>query len=212
MIRVNLLPVRKARRRSRGLIQLLLFFGVVVFQIVLLGATYFYFAIDRDDLRSQVAEKEERVEELEGQTEEISQFQDELEEYEEQQEVLERLQARRIGPVQMLDELQKMLSPPIDEEARHAQLRKDWDVDGWQPRRVWLESFHEDEDQFRLDGYAADADDVAQFLLRMTTAVHFDNVELDHIERHGDEDGEYVSFHMYGDYDYSGFDRGEQDS
>ncbi len=203
MIRVNLLPVRKARRRSRGLVQLLLFFGVIVFQIILLAATYFYFAVDRDDLRSDVEEYEEAVAQLEEDTEELDRLRDDASRLQEQFEVLSSLEARRVGPVPMLDELQAMLTPAVGAAEQQVTARRHWDP-GWEPRRVWLERFSEGEGgSFELDGQAADTDDVAQFLQRMTNAEYFANVELDYIQQQGEHD--LVSFHMYGDYDYGGF-------
>ncbi len=211
MIRVNLLPVRKARRRSRGLVQLLLFFGVIVFQVILLTVTYFYFAVDRDQLRTQVSESEEEVAELEKQTEELDRLQEEARRLQAQYDILASLEDRRVGPVPMLDELQLMLTPAVGAAERRVAERRGWDPD-WEPRRVWLDSFQESEDnRFVLDGYAADTDDVAQFLQRMTNANYFRNVELDHISQTGDHG--LVSFHMYGEFDYSGFDSDdEQDS
>lgn len=210
MIRVNLLPVRKARRRSRGLVQLLLFFGVIVFQVILLTATYFYFAVDRDDLRSDVAEYEAEVEKLKEDTDELERLQTQAEELQRQYEVLSSLEAKRVGPVPMLDELQEMLTPAVGPVEEDIVERREWGDPSWDPQRVWLESFNEEEGgRFTMDGYAADTDDFAQFLQRLTNATYFRNVDYDHIEHLGDD--ELVGFHVYGDYDYGGFEGGDDD-
>ncbi len=206
MIRVNLLPIRKARRRSQGIRQLALFAGVVAIQLIIFAAIYLYFADELSEVEREVEDIRAEVSSLEEQTEEIEQFQEDARELGAQLEVLAELEARRIGPVQMLDEMQAMLTAPRDQADRAQQLRQNWNAD-WNPRRLWLDSFEEtDESGFTLDGYAADADDVAEFLQRMTRAHYFDNVDLRYVEREGG-DADIVSFHMYGDLDYTGFDR-----
>ncbi len=205
MIRVNLLPIRKARRRSQGIRQLALFAGVVAIEIIIFGAIYLYFADELSQVESEVEDIRAEVSELEEQTAGIDDLQAEAQELGAQLEVLANLEARRIGPVQMLDELQAMVSSPRNEDDRRQQMLSDWNVD-WNPHRLWLENFQETEESgFTLEGFAANADDVAEFLQRMTSARYFNNVDLRYVEREsGDTD--LVSFHMYGDLDYTGFE------
>ena len=108
----------------------------------------------------------------------------------------------------MLDEIQAMLSPYRNEEDRVNQLRRDWNVD-WDTRRLWVQDFSEAEGEFSLNGFAGTADDVAEFLQRMTTAYHFDNVQLDVVERMGRERDSLVRFRIYGELSYTGFDNDE---
>ena len=204
MIRVNLLPVRKSRRRSQGRTQLFLFAGVILIQVGMLAIIFVW-------MNDQLAENKEEVERLEEMVSELEEDQEDLEYLEAQREDLEQqlgaiqqLDDQRIGPVQMLDALQAMLSP-IEDEARIGEHHEDWNVD-WEPRRLWLENFIEhDESRFSLDGRAGDGDDVAEFLARISTSEYFDNVELDHVTREGG-DQELVSFELDGDLDYTGFD------
>ncbi len=204
MIRVNLLPVRKARRRSQGRMQLILFGGVLLILMAILAVVHLYYHDQLNQWQDEVSDAEATIAELEEETAGIEELEREARQLSAQLEALNELEARRVGPVQMLDELQAMLSPPRDEEARVAQMRRDWNVE-WDTRRLWIDSFEEGDGGFTLDGYAGNADDVAEFLQRMTTAVYFGNVELDYIDRQGG-DAELVSFHLRGELDYTGFD------
>lgn len=210
MIRVNLLPVRKARRRSQGRMQLILFGGVIVILVAILTVIHLYYNDQLTQWQDRVDESQSVIDGLEEETAGIEDLEREAEMLASQLAVLNDLEARRVGPVQMLDELQAMLSPPRDEEDRVAQLRRDWNVE-WDTRRLWIESFSETGDEFTLNGYAGNADDVAEFLQRMTTAVYFNEVELDFIDRQGGSHN-LVSFRLYGELSYTGFgDQGSDD-
>lgn len=212
MIRVNLLPVRKSRRRSEGRLQLLLFVGVIVLELALLTAAYLWVNDRLSNHQEQVDTLQTKVEELEEETEHVDRARDRLKELDEQLGAIRELEQRRIGPVQMLDELQAMVSEPRDEEDRIRQMERGWTVD-WNPHRVWIDSFQEDGDGgFTLDGHAGDGDDVAEFLARMNTAVYFRDVELDYIQRESGAASELVSFHLYGELDYTGFDEEEEEA
>ena len=204
MIRVNLLPIRKARRRSQGRMQLILFGGVLLILMAILAVVHLYYVDQLNQWTEVVDDAEARIAQLEEETAGMDALEREAQELTAQLESLNKLEAGRVGPVQMLDELQAILSPPRDEEDRVAQLRRDWNVE-WDTRRLWIERFQEGEGTFSLDGYAGNADDVAEFLQRMTTAVYFNNVELDYIDRQRG-DAELVSFHLRGELSYTGFD------
>lgn len=204
MIRVNLLPIKKARRRSQGRIQLLLFAGVIVIELAILAAAYFIVNDELSEQEEQVGDLQTVVAELEEDAADVEELQAQAQVYESQLMVLSELEAKRIGPVQMLDEMQAMLSPPRNEEDRVAQLRRDWNVE-WDTRRLWVEAFSEGEEGFSLDGYAGNADDVAEFLHRLTTAIYFDGVELDYVERTSEDGADLVSFHIFGNLSYTGF-------
>jgi type IV pilus assembly protein PilN len=207
MIRVNLLPIKQARRRSQGRVQLLLFAGVVVVEVAILATAFFIINDQLEDQQERVQELRATVSELEQDAADVEQLQQQAQVYIGQLQVLSDLEARRIGPVRMLDEMQAMLSAPRDQEDRVAQLRRDWNVE-WDTRRLWVDRFSEDESGFVLDGHAGNADDVAEFLHRMNTAVYFNNVELDYVTRQSRDDQDLVQFHLFGELSYTGFDDG----
>ncbi len=208
MIRVNLLPIKQARRRSQGRVQIILFVGLIVIELVILFAIYAVVNEQLSEKQTEVAALEQEVQGLERDVAGAEQLEAQVQQLNEQLAVLSELEARRIGPVRMLDEIQAMLSPYRNEEDRVNQLRRDWNVD-WDTRRLWVQDFSEAEGEFSLNGFAGTADDVAEFLQRMTTAYHFDNVQLDVVERMGRERDSLVRFRIYGELSYTGFDNDE---
>lgn len=211
MIRVNLLPVRKSRRRSQGRTQLILFAGVIILEIALLGAAYIYIADELSGHQEEVERLEERVETLEEDAEGLEDMKDDVRSLAQQLEAIQELDDQRIGPVQVLDDLQAMLSPYDDDDPFVADLIERWRNPEWEPRRLWLERFEETgEGGFSLEGRAGDGDDVAEFLARTTMSVYFDNVELDYVQREGGS-ADLVSFQLDGDLDYTGFEDPDAD-
>lgn len=213
MIRINLLPIKQARRRSQGRVQLILFAALVILEVAVLFGAY---ALENEKLEEKkkvVAALEADVKAIEGEVSGAEKLEAEAAQLAEQLGVLTRLEARRSGPVRMLDEIQAILSPPRNAEERVNQLRRDWNVE-WDSRRLWVEKFSEKDGSFDLTGFASNADDVAEFLQRMTTAYHFNDVQLDFVARSG-RSGDLVQFRIYGKLSYLGFedrDDGEKDS
>ncbi len=207
MIRVNLLPIKQARRRSQGRAQLFLFAGLIIVEVLALFAFYLVVSEDRDAKQTEVTALQEQRREIEQEVSEAERLQEEKAALEAQLAVLQELEARRIGPVRMLDEIQAMLSPPRNEEERVTQLRRGWNVD-WDTRRLWMEQFNEGGGEFQLNGFAGSHDDVAEFLQRMTTARYFFNVELEVVERTGGGRGRdgarLVQFRIHGELSYTG--------
>jgi hypothetical protein len=82
-------------------------------------------------------------------------------------------------------------------------LKKDWNVE-WDASRLWLEDFKEKGGEFKLTGGAVSADDVAEFLQRLTTADHFTGVELDFVQAASDKSSRLVDFSLTGKILYAG--------
>ncbi|RDV37009.1 hypothetical protein DV096_15975 [Bradymonadaceae bacterium TMQ3] len=210
MIRVNLLPIKQARRRSAGRTQLLLFAGLLIAELAILFVFYLVESEKLSTRESEVTGLQREVTALESEVADARTLEKEAEALNAQLAVLNNLEAQRIGPVRMLDEIQAMLSPPRNEEERVAQLRKDWNVE-WDTRRLWVESFSEGEGAFELEGMAGSADDVAEFLQRMTTARHFANVQLEYVEtasgggRSASGQVRMVNFRIFGELSYLGY-------
>lgn len=203
MIRVNLLPIRQARRRSAGKTQLVVFAALVALLVAVLAMLYVIEAGELERLQSRVAENEQQVAAAQEEVKDAEQLEADKTKLEQQLGVLKELEKQRTGPVKVLDELQGIMSPPRNEEDRFAQLQRNWNVD-WDPRRLWVEDFSENEGKFSMKGGAVNADDVAEFLQRLTTATHFRNVQLDVVEAKEQDGAKVVNFSLFGDISYSG--------
>jgi|SRR5690554_200664 len=181
MIRVNLLPIKKARRRSEGRTQMVVFVGLVLLQCVLLAVVYLDLSSQVDDLKQEVAVNQREVAEAEKELESTKVLEAKQLEQQQQVDILKELEEKRTGPVRLLDELQAVLSPPRNEAERHARARMNWNVD-WDTRRLWVESWSEANGSFQMTGRALNADDVAEYLERLTSARYFGNIKLNFVK------------------------------
>lgn len=184
MIRINLLPIKKARRRATARREVVAF--IIIALLALVTVAYLYLSAsakleqreaELQSLRAQLEEDKKSI----GDTPEQEKRKQELTQ---QLAVLNDLQKRRSGPVRVLDELQEILSPPRNREAQLAQAQNNWNVD-WDPRRLWITELTENNGAFDIKGAAENADDVAEFMRRLETADHFSNIKLQVVEADG---------------------------
>lgn len=155
MIRINLLPVREARRKA-DLRQQMMMIGVsaAASLVLAVGAQQF--------VRSQIASTNRRIEQLNVQLAQFKPQQEQVDAYkakkadiEQKLQVIERLEKSRSGPVHILDEL-----------ASHT------------PERVWLTTMKANDGRIELEGMSLDNELVAQFLTDLNASPYFANVEL----------------------------------
>jgi Tfp pilus assembly protein PilN len=213
MIRVNLLPIRQERARSAGKFQLLAFAAILVVEIAVFGFLYLSMQDELSGVRADLKETKEAIKELEKDVEETKDYEAREKRLEQKLNVLANIEKKSSGPLGMLTELQTILSPPRNAEERYAQNQKDWNVE-WNPANLWIASMSESGGNFELTGNALDADDVAEFLLRLETADHFDNVQLDYV-RPGDSKAagtQVVEFRVTGTLNYAREDANDDES
>jgi type IV pilus assembly protein PilN len=199
MIRVNLLPIKQARRRTAGKTQLAVFAAVLLSEIALLVLIWVTTTSDLSKLQEDVARNEQAVKVAKDEVKDAEQLQKDRDALTQQLTILADLERQRSGPVRV--------SPPRNEEDRFAQLRKNWNVE-WDTRRLWIESTKETNGAFILKGGAVNADDVAEFLQRLSTGQYFYDVELDVVtavvSKGRNEGDRTVTFELRGKVSYSG--------
>lgn len=177
MLRINLLPVREKRRRTAG--QRHLFLIAVLLGIECLGFFYVY-GEQEEDLSKRMAvnsEKQGRIDKLKKEIGDISELESKKAELEQQQQILDALEVGRQGPVRVLQDIWFMTTPPPDRRTRLAIERRGGQPN-WDPKRLWLTSFIEEEREVTLLGEAKSNDDVAEFLTRLSSSNYFKNVQL----------------------------------
>jgi len=186
MIKVNLLPQRKARR-SAGTDVATKQFALGCAAVVAAGAAVF-FAVDmpkrnklsdlrkaNSDLNGQIAEKQTKLHGFE-----------ELKKAEVQSkaraESIERLVQTKIVPAHVLHELGKVLTregPTMTEAMAKAagngpdsNPNKRFQAE-WDPNHVWMSAFVDNNGTFKLDGGAQSESDVTQLSKRLAASVYF---------------------------------------
>jgi len=175
--RINLLPVKEARKRESGK-QFLALMGIAL--LILVGVMYYWQSETEAELARIEGQNNKitaQLKEAEAKSKQIALMQAEKDELEKQKVVLDGLLEGQAGPVKMLDELSVMLTPVSDPIQKLAQEKRRWNPD-WDPKRLWIMSFVESSRKLKIQGYARTNDDLAEFLHRLNTSKHFVEVRL----------------------------------
>jgi type IV pilus assembly protein PilN len=183
MIKINLLPVKAAKRREQGQRQLLI--GVVVFSATLVGLIIFH--------GTQVAHINEMREHNQQVSKDIAKLKSEIGDYDvikaqrdeliRQRDAIKRLQANRGGPTYMMREISDILTPgkgpTFNKEQYEETIKRDPTFGfnpNWDTRRAWLMSYVETNHNVKIKGGAKSDEDVAEFLKRMKVSAFFSDV------------------------------------
>lgn len=156
MIRINLLPVREARRQANLRQQ-----GVLIGAAVggaLLICIYLHFSITsaQADEQQRIAVAQAELKQLEATRKEVERFRKEKEDIERKLAVIAELERNRQGPVRIMDELATRI-----------------------PKRMWLTKLEMRNGRLELNGVSLDAEIVAAFLASLSESELLSAVELD---------------------------------
>ncbi len=177
MIRINLLPVREQVTKKAGKQVLALFAVLILLEV---GALLWFQGEKGAELtaaQQNNAKISKKIETLQTQTAEVADLESQKVELEQQKTVLDGLVEGQSGPVRMLTELSSMLTPTEDPQKKLEMLNRGWNPD-WDPRRLWLDGFIERNRALKISGHARTNEDLAEFLQRMGTALHFVEINL----------------------------------
>ena len=190
MIRVNLLPQKReaARRTSSSegsQTWMLAILGVVLLEIV--GLIFFHKS-KQDDLQKIVQNNQKidtNIQDIKSQISNHDAIKAQLKELRDREEAIKKLQAARTGPTETLLEVAKMLTTgrgPTTDRDKLEQLRRDNPSSvpnvAWDARRLWITNYLENERKVKIIGQARDAEDVSEFLRRLTLSDYFYEVKL----------------------------------
>jgi type IV pilus assembly protein PilN len=187
MIRINLLPEAKRQASQSGgsqiwgVVYLLSCFawGVVLFLV------YVRFNHDLEEQQTKNQELQDLIDRAKSQTQNIGEVEQQLAKSKELETVVSGLQAARQGPARVLMELSRILSegggPRMSQEELEA-LRRESPLlvynPGWDVRRLWIETFAEQNRKVSMVGFGKTNEDVAEFLRRLNISKVFDKVTL----------------------------------
>lgn len=186
MIRINLLPVRAARKKEEVQRQLLLF---TIFLVLVLTAGVAVLQSNRSDLSSVQASNKQ----LEAEIADLKKIIGEVDEYKKQQallekklEVIRKLKADKTGPVHMLDELALRI-----------------------PEKLWLETIDESNQKVTLRGVSINNEVIATFMNKMEDSIYFSNVFLVSIQARDEGDLKLKEFTVTSQLSVPGGNTGE---
>ena len=155
MIRINLLPVPKARKSEALIAQSVM--GIAILALVAVGC-YFVAASKQaeiDQIGKQIQEKQREINDLKAKVGEVEKFKHQAQVLEEQLGVIRSLEKGRSGPVKMMDELTDLT-----------------------PRRLWISSFKENGKRVTIEGTAESGPVIADFLENLKSSKYFSNPTL----------------------------------
>lgn len=186
MIRINLLPVKKARKREANQRQL------VYAGLGLLGAVgvmvfvHIQITGEVEALQRQNANIQSDIDRAKAEIGDYDKIKAQREELLKQHKTIGALQSARTGPVYLLRELAEIMTPgkgpTFDRISYEETLRRDPNAGfnaTWDTRRVWLDAFEEDDRKVKIRGGAKSNEDVAEFLKRLQSSVYFADVVLE---------------------------------
>ena len=155
MIRINLLPVRAAKKREFGRQQLIL---LALALVIAVGANFFWWKTVSDAsaaLDVQIARTRQEIAQLEKTIGEVKSIKDDKKALEDKLKILDTLKKGRTGPVKVMDELATII-----------------------PQRVWLIDYNEAGGAVTMNGRAMAYEDLSAFSKKLKASVHFTNIVI----------------------------------
>lgn len=160
MIRINLLPVRAAKKKESLRFQLTVA-GLVSFLVVVIAlGAYFTVRNESGGLKDQIGQGEQELEELKKKIGELSKIKEQKRIVEEKLKVITNLEAARTGPVDLFRKIGEAI-----------------------PDRAWLASMKDEGFTVTVKGYAADDEVVADFMRGLQKFKELGLVELEVAQR-----------------------------
>ena len=206
MIKINLLPQRRAKRavaavmrREPGSKDVAIGFAVLAGV-----AAVVFFALDqprRSKLHDLEASNDQLQQEIGAKQKQLlgyAEMKKAAEEADQRAQAANRLGAAKVVPANVLHELGEILTlgrvPTMTEDMTRrtgngpeSDPNKRFDL-SWDPTHVWLTAFSDKSGQFKLEGGAQAEVDVTQLSKRLDASVYFANVAPSQEERVADKD------------------------
>ncbi len=155
MIKINLLPVRAAKKREFGRQQVVLFGLILVLAVI---GNYFVYGRFQSELKAldkQITTTRAEIAQLEKTIGEVKSIKDDKKALEDKLTILDTLKKGRTGPVKVLDELATLI-----------------------PQKVWLIDFAEQNGTVNMVGQASSYEDLSTFSKKLKGSTHFTNITI----------------------------------
>lgn len=180
MIRINLLPRKPVKRKSKGGLDVLILLCVLVAEAAVVYFLHSSLSGKVEDQRRANGIKQAKIDSIKADIKDHEQIKAELEEIDAREKIIQELIAGRTGPVQMIMELAAVLSlgsgPSLHKEKYQSLLKRDPSAGynpEWDSRRLWITLFKEQDREVEMDGKAMSNEDVGEFLRRLKLSDYF---------------------------------------
>ena len=174
MIRINLLPFRKARKKENARQQISIFILVVIF--LTLGMSYLVLTLNRkiEDFDNRIKTSTKQLSELTVLTNEIDDIKKKLDTIKKKIAVIKNLEQNRKSSVILLDTMTRMVIPG----------------------RMWFASLSATSDSVVINGLALDNKTVADFMIKLEGSKLFSSVSLKTIKQQVIKDVDLKNFEI----------------
>jgi type IV pilus assembly protein PilN len=155
MIKINLLPVRAAKKREFGRQQLMLFALLLILGGI---GNYFWYATvegQKDQLDQQIGRTRTEIAQLEKTIGEVKSIKEDKKALEDKLKILDSLKKGRTGPVKVMDELATII-----------------------PQKVWLLDYTETAGGVSMKGQAVSYEDLSSFSKKLKASKHFRDIVI----------------------------------
>lgn len=172
MIRINLLPVRAAKKKESIRLQLTIA-GLATFFVAAVSiAVYIIAAAEASGLQEQITSGNQELNQLTKKIGELSKIKEQKRIVEEKLAIINQLESDRTGPVRLLRNISEAI-----------------------PQRAWVKTLRDKDYQISIEGYASDDEVVAEFMRGLERA-GIGKVELEVAKRETEKESgsEVVSF------------------
>jgi type IV pilus assembly protein PilN len=193
MMHINLIRARKGPRLAANDRPLVAMAAVVVVAVVGMFLLTASTTSEADGLVRANNSLKDGIERLKNELGDYEKVKAQRQDLLKQQKAIDLLKSGRTGPVYVMRELSEILTPhkgpTFDRPTYEEHLRRDPNVGfnaGWDPRRLWLESFDETQRKVRIQGAGRTNEDVAEFLKRLQLSVFFAEVTPESTTQVGD--------------------------
>jgi len=180
MIRINLLPVREARRVAEVRQQGTLLVIAVAAALLVAGAIHIAKLSQISRTRKNMVSAQAELRSLDEVRKEVERFMAEQKEIEGKLAVIAALEKSRSGPVRIMDEIATRI-----------------------PKRLWLTNLNMQEGVLRLQGMSLDAEIVAAFMTSLAESPSITSVELEETKLEKTDGLKLHTFKMRSAYRYS---------
>ncbi len=155
MIKINLLPLRAAKKKETAIQQLVIMVGTIVLIAIVVLAFYMMKVMQINEIKKQTAAANAKITELKakiGKLEELKGFKEQVKK---KLDVLEQLRKNKKGPAQRLMSLSQQT-----------------------PERLWLTGYAESAQAIKVSGISFNEELIAQFMKALEATSDFMAVEL----------------------------------
>ncbi|MDD2319566.1 MAG: PilN domain-containing protein [Geobacteraceae bacterium] len=155
MIKINLLPVRAAKRKESARQQALVLVGALVFVLLIALAAYSFLLIRINSTKDEISKAEQELSELKVKIGKIKELEKLKAEVTRKLDVLKQLRREKTGPVNRLLTVSQSV-----------------------PDKLWLTSYAEGGSSVTVKGVAFTEELIADFMRSLEQSPDFKNVEL----------------------------------